>query len=171
MVGSNRQRLNELSLMTPPTERLELQGSLPRSQIWLLLRPAQLTQHCNLNTCLKSNRPKKLQTRPRSRGSKLPWTCSSSMQNSCQSMQIMHGTRLSTTTSKPYLTPIQTSKAVPRKDPGDFCTSQLMNARCSSFSLCSPLMQLSRSGSTSQTCSRSPPTCQHLSVCTAYGAT
>ncbi len=85
------------------------------------LRPVQLTQPCKLISCLRSNRPKKPQTRPRPRESKLLQTCSSSTQIFCQSVQSMHGTRLSM--SRQHLTSTQTFKSVLRMDPGDFCAS------------------------------------------------
>ncbi len=66
-----------------------------------------------------------------------------------------------------HLTPTRTYKAVPRKDPGDFCTSQLMTVWCSTFSLYFPTMWLSRRGTTSWTCLRNPSTSACNSLCSA----
>ncbi len=112
--------------MTPPTERLELPRSPTRSATRLLLKPVQLTQPCELTCCLKSNRPKKLQTSPRQRESKLPQTCSSSTWTFCQFTQCTYGTRSST--SRRHLTHRQTFKTFLRKDPRDFCASHSINS-------------------------------------------
>jgi hypothetical protein len=134
-----------------------------KSPMWLLLRPVQLTWPCKLISCLRSNRPKKPQTRPRPRVSKLPRTCSRSTQTFCQSMQSMRGTRL--TTSRHHLTPTQTFKAVPRKDTGEFRASHSMTVCYSTFSSCSLTTGLSKCGTTSQMCSRSPNISAFVSLC------
>ncbi len=45
-------------------------------------------------------------------------------------------------------TPTRTYKVVPRKDPGDFHTSHLMTAYCSTFSPCFPTTRLSKNNTT-----------------------
>ncbi len=107
-------------------------------------------QHCKPKLRLTSVQPKKPQEKPKTGLKWLPMTCSSCTQICCPLMPNTLGTKLYT--SRPHQTHIQTYKAVLRKDPGDFHASRLTIARCSTFSLCSPTMQLSRSGTTSQTC-------------------
>ncbi len=57
-----------------------------------------------------------------------------------------------------------------KKGPRGFCASHSMTACCSTFSPCFPTMQLSRSGTTSQMCSRSPSTSAYVSLCRVWNS-
>ncbi len=96
------------------SKRLELPRR-PKRPKRLLRQTIKLPQRCEPKLRLNSAQPKKLLQKPKTGLNWLPTTCSSCMQIFCLSMPNTRGTKLYT--NRPHLTPIQTSKAVLKKDP------------------------------------------------------